>query len=152
MKSKWSWPSLVYYPRIRLEGLRKTMKIHGQDSCCPWLISEASSLEIKVRTATWPSSPGNMSQFEDYNMPCLTTSHIPAVWLILILIIFWRFPFNFQHFKDLERNDHGVRGTAVGWGTMLQAGRSWVWFPMSLDFSIDLILPAASWTCGPLSL
>jgi hypothetical protein len=35
-------------------------------------------------------------------------------------------------------------GRAVGWGTMLQAGRSRVRFPMrSLDFSIVLILPAA---------
>jgi hypothetical protein len=34
----------------------------------------------------------------------------------------------------------------VGWGTMLQAGRSWVRFQKrSLGFSIDLILPAALW-------
>jgi hypothetical protein len=32
---------------------------------------------------------------------------------------------------------------------MLQAGKSWVRFAMkSLDFSIDLILPAAIWTLG----
>jgi hypothetical protein len=32
---------------------------------------------------------------------------------------------------------------------MLQAGRSWVQFPMkSLDFVINLILPAAVWTLG----
>jgi hypothetical protein len=37
----------------------------------------------------------------------------------------------------------GARGSAVGWGTMLQAGRSRVLFPMrSLDFSIELNLPA----------
>jgi hypothetical protein len=26
----------------------------------------------------------------------------------------------------------GARGSVVGWGTMLQTGRSWVWFPMRL--------------------
>jgi hypothetical protein len=29
----------------------------------------------------------------------------------------------------------GARGRVVGWGTVLQSGRSWVWFPIkSLDF------------------
>jgi hypothetical protein len=36
----------------------------------------------------------------------------------------------------------GVRGGAVGWGTVLQTGRSRVRFPMeSLEFFSDLILP-----------
>jgi len=35
----------------------------------------------------------------------------------------------------------GARGSAVGWGTALQVGRSRVRFPMvSLDFFIDIIL------------
>jgi hypothetical protein len=38
------------------------------------------------------------------------------------------------------------RGSVVRWGTMLHAGRSWVWFPTrSLDFSIQLILPETLW-------
>jgi hypothetical protein len=46
-----------------------------------------------------------------------------------------------------------VHGGAVGWGTILQVGMSWVRFKMrSLDFSIDLILPATLYPWGRLNL
>jgi hypothetical protein len=46
-----------------------------------------------------------------------------------------------------------ARSSAVGWGTVLQAGRSQVQFPMvSLEFFTDITLPAILWPWGWLSL
>jgi hypothetical protein len=46
----------------------------------------------------------------------------------------------------------GARGSIVGWGTMLQAGRSQDRVPIRWIFSFNLILAAAIWSCGRLSL
>jgi hypothetical protein len=52
------------------------------------------------------------------------------------------------HYRSMR-----ARGSVVGWGITLQAGRSRFRFSMrSLDFSIDLNFPAAPWPCGRLSL
>jgi hypothetical protein len=43
----------------------------------------------------------------------------------------------------------GTCCNVIGWGTVLQAGRLWVQFPMrSLDFSVDVILPASTMALG----
>ena len=42
-----------------------------------------------------------------------------------------------------------ARGSAVGWGTALQVGKSRARFPVvSFEFFIDIILPAAIWLWG----
>jgi hypothetical protein len=47
------------------------------------------------------------------------------------VIAFWNFPWHFLRSDSAE----GACGSIVGWGTMLQARRSWVQFPMrSSDF------------------
>jgi hypothetical protein len=57
----------------------------------------------------------------------------------------WIFTIDFLKIHlNISQLCQGFRGGAVGWGTALQAGRSRVRFPMlSLDFFIDIILPAA---------
>jgi hypothetical protein len=53
----------------------------------------------------------------------------------------------------LSRISEGTRVSVVSWGTVLYAARSRVPFPLrSLDFWIDLIIPAALWHLGRLSL
>jgi hypothetical protein len=65
------------------------------------------------------------------------------------IVIVCIFVFIFVYSKQLN----GARGGAFGWGTALQAERSWVRYPMvSLEFFIDIILSAVLWPWGWLNL
>jgi len=65
-----------------------------------------------------------------------------------------RHSWTFQIVSNCKHTVHlRARGGAVGWGTALQVGRSRVWFPMvSMEIFIDIILPAAIWPWGWISL
>jgi hypothetical protein len=80
---------------------------------CPSVTSSVSGPKVFFRSFTW-----NILRNQDYILFCI----------------------NF----GMLRYGRGARGSVLGWDTMLQVGRSQDRFPMgSLDFSIDLILPAA---------
>jgi hypothetical protein len=56
-------------------------------------------------------------------------------------------------YLELDTPYNRPGGGAFGWGTALQTGRSRVRFPMfSLEFLIDITLPAALWPWGRLNL
>ena len=69
-----------------------------------------------------------------------THTHTHTYIYIFIYILIYLYIYIFLLFVDTK----GACGGAVGWGISLQAGRSWVRFPMvSMEFFIDIILPSA---------
>jgi hypothetical protein len=73
---------------------------------------------------------------------CLADRGVKLPQTVTFLFCIWRYPFRISGHV-----------AAVGWGTALQAWRSRVWFPIvSLEFFIDVTLPATLWPWGRLSL
>ena len=90
---------------------------------------------------------------------CIYRSYVSTVHMYLPFICIYRSYVSTVHmhlpFASIPACfvNRGARGGAVGWGTALQVGRSWVRFPVvSLEFFIDIILPVALWPWGWLSL
>jgi hypothetical protein len=70
----------------------------------------------------------------------------PKEFRTLDICVQWRMVLEFHHHW---LGEGGACSNVVGWGTVLQTGRSWILFPIRpWEFLIELILPAALWSWG----
>jgi hypothetical protein len=132
--------SACYFVPLRSKySSQKPALKHPQPLSFPY-VEKSSFIPIFKNIPLWRDSERNVSQHSS-NLICCS--------------LFRRCNFDSFNVHTFSKDIFyiGARGSVVGWGTTLQAGRSRVRIPMrSLDFSIDIILSAALWPWGRLSL
>jgi len=114
--------------------------IHGHWIVLLLFLVSGNSLNLVV----WCCVLNETNKVNDCQLHLLNETILCIVWSVLHVL------------PDILISDDqalGARSSAVGWGTALQVGRSRVRFPVvSLEFFIDIILLAALWAWGWLSL
>jgi hypothetical protein len=92
---------------------------------------------------SWPLLENQECSYEEIR-------RLPKSPIYLQLALIWALSSIYTHFAHtvhlcVPSILMGARGSVLGWGTLLQAGRSRVRFQMRCTFPIDLFLPAALW-------
>jgi len=100
-----------------------------------WGFQNSSTIGTRRWKGYQPNAPATFTPHEIYPGSHFCKRLSQPLFYVLYLFLMW-----------------GAGGGPFGWGTALQAGRSRVRFMMvSLEFFIDIILPAALWPWGWLS-
>jgi hypothetical protein len=132
--------------------------LSGIEECCllgVWRRVVWQSLPTCLRNALPLAAGAKSKPSKQQTETNIVISHrfslFPPVASSVYKIYFWTLQFWLS--LIFEVRTYISLGSVVSWGTMLQAGGSRVWFPRkSLDLLIYLILPAALWPWGRLTL
>ena len=152
----WSCHQVVRWQWFEQAASGKNQTRNYEDACLLWW--EQNEVFVSPGYSAWFPSH---SQGHVYRLLCCRTVDMMMQMTYVQFKRKYPNPLNRHMFVTLymctffssTKVTSGARGSAVGWGTALQVGRSRVRFLMvSLEFFIDIIFPAALWPWGWLSL